>query len=284
MTLTKNSVAVITGAASGIGRALAIRLAQENIAGIAISDVNENGLNETAEAVEKLGVKVSKHIVNVADKAEMQKFADDVLAAHGRVTHLVNNAGVGLLGTFEQISLEDFEWLMSINFWGVVYGSKFFLPILKEQEKAHIVNISSVFGLVAPPEQTAYASSKFAVRGFTEALRHELEDSNVRVSSVHPGGIKTNIARNSRVGAETPEDYKAQGVKFFDKVAQTTPEQAAETILRGIKSENPRILIGKDAHAINYAARLFPKRYLKVIERIAGHRLDLRKKASKPNK
>jgi short-subunit dehydrogenase len=281
MTLTKNSVAVITGAASGIGRALAIRLAQENIAGLAISDVNENGLNETFEAIEKLGVKVSKHIVNVADKAEMQKFAADVLAAHNRVTHLVNNAGVGLLGTFEQISLEDFEWLMSINFWGVVYGTRFFMPVLKEQEKAHIVNISSVFGLVAPPEQTAYAASKFAVRGFTEALRHELEDSNIRVSSVHPGGIKTNIARNSRIGAETPADYKAQGVKFFDKVAQTTPEQAAETILRGIKSENPRILIGKDAHAINYAARLFPKRYLKVIERIAGHRLDLRKKANK---
>lgn len=282
MTLTKNSVAVITGAASGIGRALAIRLAQENIAGIAISDVNENGLNETFEAVEKLGVKVSKHIVNVADKAEMQKFAADVLAAHGRVTHLVNNAGVGLLGTFDQISLEDFEWLMSINFWGVIYGTRFFLPVLKEQEKAHVINISSVFGLVAPPEQTAYASSKFAVRGFTEALRHELEDSNVRVSSVHPGGIKTNIARNSRLGEKTPEEYKQQGAKFFDKVAQTTPEQAAETILRGIKSENPRILIGKDAHAINYVSRLFPKRYLKVFEKIAGHRLDLRKKAKKP--
>lgn len=279
MTLSKNSVAVITGAASGIGRALAIRLAQENIAGVAISDVNAEGLNETAEAIEKLGVKVSKHIVNVADKAEMQKFAEDVLAAHGRVTHLVNNAGVGLLGTFEQISLEDFEWLMSINFWGVVYGTRFFLPVLKQQEKAHIINISSVFGLVAPPEQTAYASSKFAVRGFTEALRHELEDTNVRVSSVHPGGIKTNIARNSRLGAQTPEGYKAQGVKFFDKVAQTTPEQAAETILRGIRAENPRILIGKDAVAINYVSRLFPKRYLKVVEKIAGHRLDLRKKS-----
>jgi NAD(P)-dependent dehydrogenase (short-subunit alcohol dehydrogenase family) len=280
MTLSKNSVAVITGAASGIGRALAIRLARENIAGIAISDVNAEGLDETAEAIEKLGVKVSKHIVNVADKAEMRKFADDVLAAHGRVTHLVNNAGVGLLGTFDQISLEDFEWLMSINFWGVVYGTKFFLPVLKEQEKAHIVNISSVFGLVAPPEQTAYASSKFAVRGFTEALRHELEGmTSVRVSTVHPGGIKTNIARNSRLGAKTPEEYKKQGVKFFDKVAQTTPEQAAETIVRGIRAENPRILIGKDAHAINYVSRLFPKKYLKVFEKIAGHRLDLRKKA-----
>jgi short-subunit dehydrogenase len=279
MTISKNSVAVITGAASGIGRALAIRLARENIAGIAISDVNKEGLSETVEAVENSGVKVSKHIVNVADKAQMQKFADDVLAEHGRVTHLVNNAGVGLLGSFEQISLEDFEWLMSINFWGVVYGAKFFLPVLKQQEKAHIINISSVFGLIAPPEQTAYAASKFAVRGFTEALRHELEDTNVRVSSVHPGGIKTNIARNSRLGEQTPEDYKNQGVKFFDKVAITTPEQAAETILRGIKTENPRILIGKDAMAINYIHRMFPKSYLKIFEKIVGHRLDLRKKA-----
>ncbi|MDQ3799938.1 MAG: SDR family oxidoreductase [Acidobacteriota bacterium] len=278
MTLSKNSVAVITGAASGIGRALAIRLAQENISGVAISDVNEQGLNETFEAIEKLGVRASKHVVNVADKAGMQKFAADVTAAHERVTHLVNNAGVALMGTFEQISLEDFEWLMGINFWGVIYGTKFFLPVLKEQEKAHIVNISSVFGLVAPPEQTAYAASKFAVRGFTEALRHELEETNVRVSSVHPGGIKTNIARNSRLGATTPEEYKQQGVKFFDKVALTSPERAAETIVRGIKSENPRILIGKDAMAINYASRLFPKKYLKVIEKFAGHRLDLRKK------
>ena len=278
MTLSKNSVAVITGAASGIGRALAVRLAEEKIAGIAISDVNEIGLNETAGIIEKLNAVVSTHIIDVSKFAEVERFKTEVLEKHGRITHLVNNAGVGLLGTFEQISLEDFEWLMNINFWGVIYGTKTFLPILKEQEKAHIINISSVFGLVAPPEQTAYCSSKFAVRGFTESLRHELENTNVRVSGVHPGGIKTNIARNSRLGADTPEAYKQQGVKFFDKVAQTSAEQAADVIVREIKSENPRILIGKDAHAINYVSRLFPKKYLKVIEKIAGHRMDLRKK------
>jgi short-subunit dehydrogenase len=168
---------------------------------------------------------------------------------------------------------------MGINFWGVVYGCRAFLPILKEQESAHIINISSVFGLVAPPEQTAYCSSKFAVRGFTESLRHELEETSVRVSSVHPGGIKTNIARNSRVGANTPKEFKDQGVRFFDKVAQTSPEQAAETIIAGIRNEEPRILIGKDAHAISWVSRLFPRKYLRVIERIAGHRLDLRKKS-----
>jgi NAD(P)-dependent dehydrogenase (short-subunit alcohol dehydrogenase family) len=279
MTLSKTSVAVVTGAASGIGRALAIRLAQEKIAGLAISDVNEKGLQETAATIEKLGVKVSRHIVNVADRSEMQRFADACLAEHSRLTHLINNAGVGLLGSFEQISLEDFEWLMNINFWGVVYGCKIFLPILKREERAHIVNISSVFGFIAPPEQTAYCASKFAVRGFTESLRHELENTNVRVSAVHPGGIKTNIARNSRLGADTPEEYKTQGAEFFDQVARTTSERAAEIIVRGIKAENPRILIGRDAHAINYIHRMFPKRYLKIFERIVGHKLDLRKES-----
>src|SRR5215203_511405 len=279
MTLSKNSVAVITGAASGIGRALAVRLAEEKIAGIAICDVNAEGLNETAEMVESRGVPVSKHIVDTSKLDQIERLKTQVLEKHTRVTHLINNAGVGLMGTFEQISLEDFEWLMNINFWGVVYGCKVFLPVLKQQTEAHIVNLSSVFGMIAPPEQTAYCASKFAVRGFTESLRHELEGTNVRVSSVHPGGIKTNIARNARVGADTPEDYKEQGVKFFEQVAQTTPEQAAETILRGIKAENPRILIGKDAHAINYVSRLFPKKYLKVVEKLSGHKLDLRKKS-----
>ncbi len=276
MSLTNESVAVITGAASGIGRALAVRLAQEKIAGIAISDVNEKDLHETAEIVKNLGVECSAYIVDVSNREAVEKFANDVVQKYTKVTHLINNAGVGLFGTFEQISLEDFEWLMSINFWGVIYGCKFFLPILKKQESAHIVNISSVFGLIAPPEQTAYCSSKFAVRGFTESLRHELENTNIRVSSVHPGGIKTNIARNSRLGKDTPEKYKTQGAKFFDQVAQTSAEQAAETIVRGIKAKNPRILIGKDAHAINYISRLFPKKYLRVLEKLSGHRLDLR--------
>jgi len=278
MTLSKNSVAVITGAASGIGRALAVRLAEEKIAGVAICDVNEQGLRETAALVESRGAKVSAHVVDVSKLEQIERLKAEVLEAHGRATHLVNNAGVGLFGTFEQISLEDFEWLMNINFWGVVFGCKVFLPELKKHEAAHIVNLSSVFGLVAPPEQTAYCASKFAVRGFTEALRHELEETNVRVSTVHPGGIKTDIARHSRIGKDTPEGNKKQGVEFFDEVAKTSPERAAETILRGIKAENPRILIGKDAHAINYVSRLFPKKYLRVIEKLVGHRLDLRKK------
>lgn len=278
MTLSRNSVAVITGAGSGIGRALALRFAQEGIAGIAIADFNEQSLNETFLMVEKTGAKVSKHFIDVSKLEQVQQFADEVVAQHGRATHLINNAGVGVLGTFEQISLEDFEWLMSINFWGVVYGCKVFLPILQKEDSAHIVNISSVFGFVAPPEQTAYCSAKFAVRGFTESLRHELEGTNVKVSCVHPGGIKTNIARNSRLGENTPQDYSKQAADFFDTVANTSPEKAADVIVKGIKKDNPRILIGADAHAISYVHRLFPKKYLKVIEKLAGHKLDLRKK------
>lgn len=278
MTLSNKSVAVVTGAASGIGRALAIRLAKDGIAGIAISDVNEKGLEETAAMVRDTGVPVSTHVADVSDSDAVKKFAEDVLARHGRVTHLVNNAGVGLIGMFEQLTIKDFEWLMGINFWGVVYCTKTFLPTLLEQEAAHVVNVSSVFGLIAPAEQTAYTSSKFAVRGFTESLRHELEETNVSVACVHPGGVKTNIVRNSKVAEGTPADWKQQSVKFFDKVAKTTSEEAAEVIVRGIKNKNPRILIGKDARAISILSRLFPKKYLGVIERLNGHKMSLRKK------
>jgi len=275
MTLSSKSVAVVTGAASGIGRALAIRLGQEGIAGLAIADVDEAGLSETAS---KIAVPVSTHILDVSDRVAVERFASDVISRHGRATHLINNAGVGVVGTFQHLSIEDFEWLMGINFWGVIYCTKTFLPTLLEQDAAHIVNVSSVFGLIAPSEQTAYVSSKFAVRGFTESLRAELNETRVAVSCVHPGGVKTNIARNSRVGAGTPTEWKQQGAKFFDKVAKTSPEKAAEIIVDGIKSRNPRILIGTDARLISMFSRVFPKNYLKIIERIAGHKMSLRSK------
>jgi len=274
MSLSNNSVAVITGAASGIGRALAVRLAQEKISGIAVSDVNERELSETAKMVESLGVSVSTHIADVSKLEQVQRFAGEVTAKHNQVTHLINNAGVALCGSFEEISLEDFEWLMSINFWGVIYGTKVFLPILRQQEKAHIINISSVFGLVAPPGQSAYCASKFAVRGFTESLRHELEHTNISVSCVHPGGIKTNIVNNSRVGENAGEDIKKKIVKFFDKASPTTAEQAADIIVKGIKRKNPRILIGSDARQINIIQRLFPVKYFSVMDRLSGGKLS----------
>ncbi len=274
MSLSNNSVAVITGAASGIGRALAVRLAQEKISGIALSDLNEKELSETAKMVESLGVSVSTHIADVSKLEQVQRFAGEVIAKHNRVTHLINNAGVALCGSFEEISLKDFEWLMNINFWGVIYGTKVFLPILKQQEKAHIINISSVFGLVAPPGQSAYCASKFAVRGFTESLRHELEDTNIVVSSVHPGGIKTNIVNNSRIGENAGEDIKKKVVKFFDKASPTTAEQAADVIVKGVKRQNPRILIGSDARQINIIQRLFPAKYFSVMDRLSGGKLS----------
>lgn len=280
MSLASNSVVVITGAASGIGRALAVRFAAEKIAGIVIADVGEEGLHETAMMVEALGAKVSFHLTDVSDLEQVKRLAEEAVQRHGRVTHLINNAGVGLVGTFEQISIEDFRWLMGINFWGVVYGCKVFLPILRQQESGHIVNVSSVFGLIAPEEQTAYCSSKFAIRGFTESLRHELGGTNISVSSVHPGGIKTNIARNAKLGENTPDDWKQQGAQFFDKVARTSPEQAAEVIVAGIKAKEPRILIGKDAEMISLVSRLFPRRYLSILERLSGHKMSLRKKLS----
>jgi short-subunit dehydrogenase len=279
MSLSNESVAVVTGAASGIGRALAIRLAQEKIAGIAIADVNENGLRETSEMVEKLGVKVSTHIVDVANRERMQEFSAEVIEKHGRVTHLINNAGVALIGTVEELSLENIEWLMGINFWGTVFGVKIFLPVLREQKLAHIVNVSSVFGFIAPPGQAAYCASKFAVRGFTESLRHELENSNVLVSCVHPGGIKTNICNDSRIGENADEVTKKRVVKFFDKASPTTAEEAAETIVKGIKTRNPRILIGADARQIDKIQRFFPKKYFAVMDKLSGGALSaLRKK------
>jgi len=277
MPLDHESVAVVTGAASGIGRAVALAFARERIAGVAVADVAEEGLNETAWLAAEHGAVVSKHVTDVSKLDQVEKLAAEVIDKHGRVTHLVNNAGVALIGRFDQISIKDFEWLMNINFWGVVYGCKVFLPHLLEEPDAHIVNISSVFGLIAPPEQSAYCSSKFAVRGFTESLRHELADTNVSVTSVHPGGVLTNIVRNARVGEQTPGEWKDQGTKLFDKIAKTTPDQAATEIINAIKTKNPRLLIGKDARAISHISRMFPKTYLRIIERLNGHKMNLRK-------
>jgi NAD(P)-dependent dehydrogenase (short-subunit alcohol dehydrogenase family) len=278
MPIDSKSVAVITGAASGIGQALAVRFARVGVAGVAISDVNEAGLNETAGRIKEIGIPVSTHLVDVSKLDQVRKLADEVIDRHGRVTHLVNNAGVGLIGRFDQLSIEDFEWLMGINFWGVVYGCKVFLPLMIDQDEAHIVNISSVFGIIAPEEQSAYCASKFAVRGFTESLRHELADSNVSVTCVHPGGVKTNIVRNSRVGEHTPDEWKQQGTILFDKIAKTSSEDAAGDIINAINTNNPRLLIGKDARAISHLSRLFPKSYLRMIERLNGHKMSLRKK------
>lgn len=274
MSLTNESIVVITGAASGIGRALALRLAKEGIAGLAIADVNAEGLDETARMIESAGPRVSKHQLNVADLDHMREFAASVVIQHGRVTHLINNAGVALFGTIEEVSIEDLEWLMSINFWGTVYGVKLFLPILREQPEAHIVNVSSVFGFIAPPGNAAYSASKFAVRGLTEALRHELKGTSVAVSCVHPGGVATNIARGGKLGAHANASVKEKIVKYHTKVSHTTADQAAETIVRGIKRRSKRILVGMDARLIDVVHRAAPVHYMSVMDWLSGRRIS----------
>jgi NAD(P)-dependent dehydrogenase (short-subunit alcohol dehydrogenase family) len=270
MKIDQSTVAIITGSASGIGRALAARLAREG-ASLAIADINANGLNETAQMVRMIdgaGIKVTTHAFDVADREAFAAFANEVMHEHGRANLIINNAGVGMAGTAEELSIDDIEWLMGINFWGVVYGVKYFLPILREQPVAHIVNVSSVFGLVAPVGHSAYAASKFAVRGFTESLRHELAGSNVKVSVVHPGGVKTPIARRARLGAGAAPSALAEEIKRFETAARTTPEAAAERIVRGILKDEERILIGADAWTIDRIQRWMPVKYWRVLGRM----------------
>ncbi|HUC52563.1 MAG TPA: SDR family NAD(P)-dependent oxidoreductase [Candidatus Cybelea sp.] len=257
-------MAVVTGAGSGIGRALAWQLAAAGSA-LALADIDEAGLKETEQSLEKKSALVTTHVVDVADEEGVRSFAEDVGNRHGRVTLLINNAGVALEGTFEEISLDDFRWLMNINFWGPVYGVKYFLPLLKREKQAHIVDLSSVFGLIAPPGQPAYSASKFALRGFTECLRHELAGTSVRVSCVHPGGIRTAIARHARIGAGVPRTGREEKVAQFEKMLRTSPQEAASRILRGVERSEPRILIGSDARQIDVVQRLRPGTYWKTL-------------------
>ena len=264
----QNKVAVITGAGSGIGRALARDLAAAG-ARLALSDVNQVGLQETADSLGLGSDRLITEAFDVADRDAFYAFAERVTGHFGAAHLVFNNAGVALGATVEEMSYEDFEWLMGINFWGVVHGTKAFLPHLKAAGEGHIVNVSSVFGLIGVPTQSAYNASKFAVRGFTEALRQELEMEGGRVSctSVHPGGIKTNIARNARMGAGvekiTGDVDKAR--RDFEKMFRTTPEEASQTILKGVKGNKRRVLIGSDARAIDSMQRLMPTAYQRIM-------------------
>lgn len=266
-------VAAITGAGSGIGRALARDLARRG-AHLALSDVDEAGLAETVSMCEGSAVKVTSQRVDVADRAAVFTWADRVAEEHGKVNLVVNNAGVALAATIDEGSIEDIEWLMSINYWGVVYGTKAFLPHLKAAGEGHIVNMSSVFGLISVPAQSAYNSAKFAVRGFTDALRMELEVADVGVSctTVHPGGIKTNIARNARIDPALQESAgsREEQAKRFDRMALTTPEKAARQILTAVERNRRRVLVGPDAKVIDLVSRLPAGLYQRVLTRAAA--------------
>ena len=268
MTQINGSAAAVTGAASGIGRALALELAARGC-DLALADRDEAGLQSVAAEIAKTQQrKVSTHRPDVGEPDQIAEFAAAASAAHPKLNIVINNAGVALLGAFSEIEQAQMEWLFNINFWGTVHGTRAFLPILAKQPEAHIVNLSSIFGIIAPPGQTAYCAAKFAVRGFSESLRHELAMANspVRLSVVHPGGVATNIVRNSRTGTGiTDNARRAQSIDRFDAVAKTTPTAAAQRIIRGIEKNQPRILIGNDARFMDLLQRFRPATYWKVL-------------------
>ena len=244
----QSKTVVITGAASGIGRALAIHFANLG-SNLALNDFNEKELLATVEMLPP-STNVMTTVFDVSQREAMFRFADEVQARFGRVDVMINNAGVSVVGyRADEILIEDYEWIFGINLWGMMYGSIAFLPFLRQQKEAALVNVSSIFGLHGIPGQTPYATSKFAIRGFTEslALEEQVHKTGVAVSSVHPGGIKTNIARASR-GAET----EAEAIADFEKNFRTSPERAAEIIIKGIRQKKLRILVGTDAHVFHF--------------------------------
>ncbi len=255
-------VAVITGAASGIGKALAIQLAEKGYH-LALADKDTDGLETLQQQIQAMGVECFIAHLDVSDNPAFIAFAQRTHDKFNRVDMLFNNAGVSLIDSVENQTLEDFHWIMNINFWGVVHGTNAFLPYLKASPSAHIVNISSIFGLLSLPLQSAYNASKYAVRGFTEALKMEMAGSNIAVHCVHPGGIKTNITNNAKVTTDAVP--KSELIANFNKVAKTTAEQAADIILTGIAKKQRRILVGGDAKLLDLVARWFPSSYEKIL-------------------
>jgi short-subunit dehydrogenase len=264
----QGSAAAVTGAASGIGRALAVEFAARGC-DLALADVDEAGLESVSQEIAAAhGRRVTTQRVDVGDPQQIETFAQTAVASFANLNILVNNAGVALRGDFDEYDQSQMEWLMGINFWGVVRGTRAFMPHLKRQPVAHIVNISSIFGIVAPAGQSAYCSAKFAVRGFSESLRHELamSKSPVRLTVVHPGGIATNIARRAPAGTHLRSPMSAEEVADrFAKVARTSPQVAAQRIIRGIERNEPRVLIGTDAKLMEILQRLRPVTYWSLL-------------------
>lgn len=265
----KNKVAVVTGAGSGIGRALAMALAARGCR-LALSDVDETGLAETIAALN--GVEIKSYVLDVSDQDAIYAHANDVIKDFGQVNLIINNAGVALSASVREMTDADFKWIMDIDFWGVVHGTRAFLPHLIASGDGHVVNISSVFGLIGVPKQSAYNAAKFAVRGFTESFRQEmkLENQPVSVSCVHPGGIRTNIANSARMGKSENGDAQRKG---FDKLAMTTPEKAADIIVKGILKDESRILVGPDAWGIDAINRLLGSAYQPLVQRFSRKNL-----------
>lgn len=254
-----DKVAVVTGAASGIGRALAVELARRG-AHLALSDVDTAGLAETEALVAAHGGQVKAGFLDVAQRELLVQYAEDVAEHFGRVNMVFNNAGIAYTGSVQEMAFKDLDRVMDVDFYGVANGTKVFLPHLIASGDGHVVNISSLFGILSVPSQSAYNAAKFAVRGFTEALRQEmiLGGHPVKVTCVHPGGIKTNIARNAEQADGRNHDEIATS---FDKLARTSPERAAEIILRAVEKGRARVLVGADAKVLDALVRFSGSRY-----------------------
>ncbi|MBY6684084.1 SDR family NAD(P)-dependent oxidoreductase [Rhodococcus sp. BP-149] len=265
----RGRVAVVTGAGSGIGRALALELASRG-ARLALSDVDSVGLAATVAAVEQRGGEVRSDHLDVSERGSVLDYAEIVRRHFGVVNQIYNNAGIAFHGDVEKTEFKDLERVIDVDFWGVVNGTKAFLPHLVESGDGHVVNVSSLFGLLSIPSQSAYNAAKFAVRGFTEALRQEMLIARhpVHVTCVHPGGIKTAIARNATVAEG--QDQKSVAEFFDRRLAKTTPEQAALVILRGVEKNKARVLIGNDARALDALARITGSRYQDIIVRLSS--------------
>ena len=273
-----NKVSAITGAGSGIGQALALNLAQRGC-DLALVDINEAGLDETVELIKLYPVKVTKQVLDVSDKQAVFGWADQVITDHESVNYIFNNAGVALSGTVESTTIEDYEWIMGINFWGVIYGTKAFLPYLEKSGDGHVVNTSSISGITSQPLMSGYNASKFGVRGFTEALRQDLEITNscVTTTCIHPGGIKTNIAKSSRMNQSVTEVTGAdreETIKEFEKLFIHTADTAAKVILKGVSKNKRRVLIGADARFFDFMARVFPAKYQWLFAKIVKWRAN----------
>ena len=265
----RNKVVVVTGAGSGIGRELAVQLARKG-AKLAISDVDAAGLATTERLVREAGAEVHTQTLNVAERQAVLDYAETVAAHFGGVNAVFNNAGIAHHGEVEHTEFKDIERVVDVDFWGVVNGTKAFLPHVIASGDGAIVNTSSLFGLLAEPGQAAYNAAKFAVRGFTEALNQEMIVAKhpVKVTCVHPGGIKTAIARNSTTSGD--HDQKATA-EFFDKyLARTSAGKAAEVILDGVRKGKARVLIGADAKILDMSVRLVASKYQGVSARVTA--------------
>jgi NAD(P)-dependent dehydrogenase (short-subunit alcohol dehydrogenase family) len=256
--------AAITGAGSGIGRALALRLSEEGC-NLALSDINQQGLEATQDLLKSRPIKVHAVKVDVSDKDQVYAWAEQAAREFGQVDMVINNAGVAVYDRLENISYEDFNWLFNINFWGVVFGTRAFLPHLRKRPEAHIVNISSLNGMVPFPFNGPYNCAKFAVRGFNKTLVQELAGSNVRITSVHPGGIRTDIARNARFRKQNDQDLEHDDVTgMFARVSRMPAEEAARKIIKGVKKNRERLMIGIDAKVIDLSSRIAPVTTTKI--------------------